>query len=118
GPRRGDLGDHREPASRSVGGHRLREPEHAVRTAVAGDQPAVALETRLERERAVEALLQEAAALAAEVERGPDALRGQRQALARRVADREDLVDGGAGQPGGEVGPGGRARPPPVVTAE
>src|SRR6185295_19799990 len=96
--------EHREPARGRVGGHPLGELEHAVGTTVARDEPLVGLEAGLERYRPVEHALDDAAALPAEVERGADAFRGERQALPGRVAYREHAPHRGAERSVREIG--------------
>src|SRR5258705_8267665 len=102
---RGQARERHEPAGGRVRGEELREPQHPVGATIALDTPAIGLQRPGEIEAAVDDLLHQLAALAAEVERGPDTLGGERHALPARVADREEATHRGPQQPAGEGNP-------------
>src|SRR5262249_62357393 len=79
--------------------------ERRARPAERGEERPVRLEPGLERDLTVQDSLDEAAALGAEIDRGANALGGERQALPRRVSDGEHAPHRGAQEPIREVRP-------------
>src|SRR4029453_16636055 len=104
GVARGHTGEGGEPACGGVRGEeRGRAPSPGAPAPIASPEPPVALERLGEAQTARDHLLDELAALTAEEERRANPLRGERHALAGRVAHREEPADGGAQEAIGEV---------------
>src|SRR5207247_6599807 len=88
-----------EAAGGRVLGDPLSRAQDAVGGAVSFHEGAVALEPLQQTEPAVEDLLDDSAALHPEVQRGANALRGERQALPGGVAHREEPARDRAKEP-------------------
>src|SRR5262245_44254411 len=82
-PVRGHRAERCDPPGRGMRREPLHPLEHAIGASIPLDEPSIRQKTSFERECAVEDGLDDPATLTAEIERGPNALRRQRQALPR-----------------------------------